>query len=215
MEANNEEIISETDIEKNNLYKTNELTNELHSDSGNYLTDSDIDDEKYQPNFPKQNNSLYKNNSINNINQNNQNSQNNINDTSYLKINKKYENNINYLKNELLKQQEAIKAKDNTIKEFQQSFPLFNERFNKLENINSQQKKENNNLKEKIIQLENELKEEKEKLKQTEDDLKNNKLFEEHINELQNNYSEKEKKLVQKYTEKENKIKSELMDEIS
>ena len=196
METNNEELISETDIEKNNLYKTNELTNELHSDSGNYLTDSDIDDEKYQPNFPKQNNSLSKNNSINNINQNNQN---NINETSYLKINKNYENNINYLKSELLKQQEAIKAKDNTIKEFQQSFPLFSERFNKLENINIQQKKENNNLKEKITQLENELKEEKEKLKKAEEDVKNNQLFEEHINELQNNYSEKEKKLIEKY----------------
>ena len=141
MEEKHKEIISETEIEDNNLNSPHEF----QSDTGNYLTDSDIDDEKYQPNFPKQNNSLSKNNSINNIN-----------DTSYLKINKKYENNINYLKNELLKQQEAIKAKDNTIKEFQQSFTLFSERFNKLENINIQQKKENNNLKEKITKLKNE-----------------------------------------------------------
>ena len=69
MEDNNEEIISETEIEDNNLNSPHEF----QSDTGNYLTDSDIDDEKYQPNFPKQNNSLNKNNSINNINQNNQN----------------------------------------------------------------------------------------------------------------------------------------------
>ena len=171
MEENNqEEIISETEIEDNNLNSPNQY----QSDTGNYLTDSDIDDEKYQPNIQKQNNSLYKNPSFNNINQQYQN--NNLNEISSLKINKQYENQVNFLKNEIVKLEENLKAKDNTIKEFQQSFPLFSERFNKLENVNSQLKKENKDFKEKIIQLENELKEKNEIIKKSETEKLNNKL---------------------------------------
>ena len=95
IENNPEELISETEIEDNNLNSPNQY----QSDTGNYLTDSDIDDEKYQPNIQKQNNSLYKNPSLNNINQQYQN--NNLNEISSLKINKQYENQVNFLKMKL------------------------------------------------------------------------------------------------------------------
>ena len=50
IENNPEELISETEI--NTL-------NEYQSDTANYLTDSDIEDERYQPNYKNHNNSLH------------------------------------------------------------------------------------------------------------------------------------------------------------
>ena len=47
IENNPEELISETEI--NTL-------NEYQSDTANYLTDSDIEDERYQPNYKNHNN---------------------------------------------------------------------------------------------------------------------------------------------------------------
>ena len=139
MADNNEkEFLSETEFYS---------PHEFQSDTANYITDSDIDDERYQPYYHRHNNySFYENKSFNknlkNINSN---------EINIIQINKQYENQINFYKNEILKLKENLKAKDITIKEFQDSYPLFNEKFIKLENKNNELKIDNDKLKEKNI----------------------------------------------------------------
>ena len=142
-EYNSQELISDNGNEDNIINSPTEFQSE---NTENYITDSDIDDIKYQPNHQIQFNTSFNksNNKSNNKNNVIQNIQNNNNEINNIKINQQYESQIIIYKNEILKLQEIIKSKDSTIKEIKESFPLFDEKFNKLENKNTKLKQEKN-----------------------------------------------------------------------
>ena len=48
-----------------------------------------------------------------------------------------------------------------------------------------------------------------------ESNLKNAEMFKEHFNDIQNDFSNKEKELTQKFKDRENKMKNSLNDEIT
>ena len=112
---------SEENINENNIKVSNEeITN---------LTDSDIEDEKYQPTFTvPENKSLYRNNSSNNMSmksnlnieiQNKKIKEANNKIIELTKINQEYDLQLKHYKNEFLKLQEAFKVKESILKEFQ------------------------------------------------------------------------------------------------
>jgi hypothetical protein len=215
---NNPQINSQEESEEENI-------NNLKVSKDEILTDSDIEDEKYQPTYTHpQNRILYRNHSSSNMTiQNNLNiemqnkkikeANNQI--LELKKINQDYEIQLKFNKTELLKLQEAYKAKENISREFQQVINESSNKFNKLEEKNSLYKKENENLKEKIAKLEKELQDERNKIKKNIENYKSVEIYQKQIKEMENEYSEKEKKLNQKYLEKNNKIKDDLMGEIT
>ena len=112
---------SEENINENNIKVSNEeITN---------LTDSDIEDEKYQPTYTvPENKSLYRNNSSNNMSmksnlnieiQNKKIKEANNKIIELTKINQEYDLQLKHYKNEFLKLQEAFKVKESILKEFQ------------------------------------------------------------------------------------------------
>ena len=215
---NNPQINSQEESEEENI-------NNLKVSKDEILTDSDIEDEKYQPTYTHpQNRILYRNHSSSNMTiQNNLNiemqnkkikeANNQI--LELKKLNQDYDIQLKNYKNEFVKLQEAYKTKESISREFQQVINESTNKFNKLEEKNSMYKKENENLKEKIAKLEKELQDERNKIKKNIENYKSVEIYQKQIKEMENEYLEKEKKLNQKYLDKNNKIKDDLMSEIT
>ena len=203
---NNNPQVNSQEISEDNI-NLNNLTN---------LTDSDIDDEKYQPTYSVPQSRIYRNHSSNNMTiQNNLNIEIQTKKIKELnnkileitKLNQEYEVQLKNYKTEFLKLQEAYKAKENISREFQQAINSSKSKFNKLEEKNSNYKKENELLKEKIKKLENELQEERDKIKKNSENVKNIEIYNKQIKEMEYEYLEKERKLNQKNQEKKIKLK--------
>ena len=219
------------EIKKNNqnnsLEETDDNINinnlEIINDEITNLTDSDIEDEKYQPTYSIPN-PLYRNNSTNNINidnnlnieiENKKIKEANNKIFELTKINKDFDLQLKYYKTEFLKLHEAYKIKENIAKEFQILINSANGKFKKLEEKNLIYKKENEKQKEKITNLENELLEEKNNSKKIDLNYNNLDIYQRKLKDIEYEYSEKERKLNQKYIDKENKIKHDLLNEVS
>ena len=190
------------------------------------ITDSDIEDPKYIPtgnilNNAPSNNMIFDNND--NIVPSTQNEMllqtqilNLENDTQLAnRTLKELENENNQLKNELIKNQEQFESKEGMNIEFKNLFSLFKQRFAAFE-------KRNNYLHNYIKDLENQLKSKELEIQksnkinsQTEVAKENASLYEQHINELQDDLKEKFKKLDKKFIDKEKKIKEELISELN
>ena len=217
-ENNNPQLNSQEESEEENI-------NNLKVSKDEILTDSDIEDEKYQPTYTHpQNRILYRNHSSSNMTiQNNLNIEMQNKKIKELnnqilelkKLNQDYDIQLKNYKTEYLKLQEAYKAKESISREFQQVINESSNKFNKLEEKNSLYKKENESLKEKIAKLEKELQDERNKIKKNIENYKSIEIYQKQIKDMENEYSEKEKKLNQKYLDKNNKIKDDLMSEIT
>ena len=206
------------------------------------LTDSDVDDPKYMPTSFSNNNFKLNPNIINtdnikeinnddiqnennpNLNYrnniekrdlNNEEPKNSLKITELMQLCRNLENENSMLKNTLDKYQEDLKVKNNIICEFESLFQLSQNKFNKYEETNNLLKAENDRLKSHLNNFETEMKDVKLKSKKNEDNLKNNAMFENHFNEIQDDFSKKEKELTQNFKEKETKMKNTLNNEIA
>ena len=119
------------------------------------------------------------------------------------------------LKQELLKKSETIRAKDELISEFQNIYKDLKSRFEQYESKNTQ-------LKQQIKYLENQLMNNQYISKNNLNEISNKEmsektiaLFKQQISDLESDYNNKTKKLLEKFKEKENKIKQDNTEEIS
>ena len=119
------------------------------------------------------------------------------------------------LKQELLKKSETIRAKDELISEFQNIYKDLKSRFEQYESKNTQ-------LKQQIKYLENQLLNNQYISKNNLNEISNKEmsektiaLFKQQISDLESDYNNKTKKLLEKFKEKENKIKQDNTEEIS
>ena len=119
------------------------------------------------------------------------------------------------LKQELLKKSETIRAKDELISEFQNIYKDLKSRFEQYESKNTQ-------LKQQIKYLENQLMNNQYASKNNLNEISNKEmsektiaLFKQQISDLESDYNNKTKKLLEKFKEKENKIKQDNTEEIS
>ena len=120
------------------------------------------------------------------------------------------------LKQELLKKSETIKSKDELISEFQNIYNDLKVKFEQYELKNSQ-------LRQNIKFLESQIKNQNQTLSKTqasnfsnpEMNEKTISQFKQQISDLESDYNTKTKKLVEKFKEKENKVKQDHLDEIS
>ena len=218
-----------------------ENENEVNENFDNY--DSDIDDPKYRPSpniLLNQNNNLFLNNDANDdcfqnkyktLQNNRTNLNNSINKSKVhnydnielnqenLSINKsklELENENELLKQELFKKTEALKNKDEIISEFQNLFTDFKTKFEQYESRNNQLKQQVNYLEQQLASKNNEINISSSKKQITDiDPGKNIFLYKQQINDLEAEFNSKNKKLVEKYKEKENNLKKEKDEEIS
>ena len=219
----------------------NNQNNNENNSTNNYnereeYFDSDIDDPKYMPNYILFNNKdknmskNYNDNLNNEFGLNNQNIIRNSRHHNYDNIenldlpkdnfhpNKNIldlQNENELLKQELLKKSETIRTKDELISEFQNIYKDLKARFEQYELKNSQ-------LKQQIKFLETQIKN-NQTLNKTQSNImpnqevneKNILLFKQQISELESDYNDKTKKLVDKFKDKENKIRKEHDEEIA
>lgn len=190
----------------------------LQDEASNYNTDSDIDDPKYTPTYS----SLNKDKSKKQINpevisktlEDKIKCIRNDNDFKAKTINE-YENRINQLEAELMRVKEKLNAKEAILSEFQTVTAKSAEKFKQIEEANENLKKTNNSLVSQLAEYENQIKTLKIKNEENEANAKNLTMYQEHITEMQNEFTQKEIKLNRKYQDKENSIKNEFLNEIS
>ena len=182
-----------------------------------YSTDSDINKSKYLPtgnyvgeennNYSiEDNNKIFLNQQINELNNN------------ILNANpalQQLENENENLKQEILKDQDKIEEKDEIGNKYQNLFFSFKQKFLQCEKKNNYLQNYIKELEEKLKNKDIELKEsEKYKIK-SETALKSDTMYKQYIDELQNEFKEKSKKLNQKYCDKEKDLKTEYIREIN
>ena len=190
----------------------------LQDEASNYNTDSDIDDPKYTPTYS----SLNKDKSKKQINpevisktlEDKIKCIRNDNDFKAKTINE-YENRISQLEAELMRVKEKLNAKETILSEFQTVTAKSAEKFKQIEEANENLKKTNNSLVNQLAEYEKQIKVLKIKTEENEANAKNLSMYQEHITEMQNEFTQKEIKLNKKYQDKENSIKNEFLNEIS
>ena len=190
----------------------------LQDEARNYNTDSDIDDPKYTPTYS----SLNKDKSKKQINpevisktlEDKIKCIRNDNDFKAKTINE-YENRISQLEAELMRVKEKLNAKETILSEFQTVTAKSAEKFKQIEEANENLKKTNNSLVNQLAEYEKQIKVLKIKTEENEANAKNLSMYQEHITEMQNEFTQKEIKLNKKYQDKENSIKNEFLNEIS
>ena len=190
----------------------------LQDEASNYNTDSDIDDPKYTPTYS----SLNKDKSKKQINpevisktlEDKIKCIRNDNDFKAKTINE-YENRISQLEAELMRVKEKLNSKEAILSEFQTVTAKSAEKFKQIEEANENLKKTNNSLVNQLAEYEKQIKVLKIKTEENEANAKNLSMYQEHITEMQNEFTQKEIKLNKKYQDKENSIKNEFLNEIS
>ena len=227
-------------MNQNNFnFQNNENPNE-QSDQNEEYFDSDIDDPKYMPN-----NMLYNNinkeilekenlnsNNINkilnqgyNINEDNNLAKSRHQNFDSLDIPKQHfypnrnnldlQNENELLKQELFKKSEIIRSKDELISEFRNIYNDLKIRFEQYELKNTQLKQHIKNLENQIQTNQLSPKPQTNNVLNPEMTEKTISLFKQQINDLESDYNTKTKKLLEKFKDKENKIKQDHTEEIS
>jgi superfamily II DNA/RNA helicase len=205
-------------IDENNL-------DALNDEASNYLTDSDIDDPKYQPNALHHSSSL-RNQAQSippNINRQIQDMQ-KLNDKirhmkTFQEANDKNirdlqsENNV--LKTEIIKLKETLSAKEALINEFQFYVEKSNDKFKQFEEKNELLLQEKQDLINKLSEYESEIKVNKNLNEELSSHERNIVMLKEHISEMENQLIQKESLLTKKFSEREDEIKNELLNEIN
>ena len=219
MNLNNEnEMPPQENIDENNL-------DALNDEASNYLTDSDIDDPKYQPNALHHSSSL-RNQAQSvppNINRQIQEMQ-ILNDKirhmkTFQEANDKNirdlqsENNV--LKTEIIKLKETLSAKEALINEFQFYVEKSNDKFKQFEEKNELLLQEKQDLINKLSEYESEIKVNKNLNEELSSHERNIVMLKEHISEMENQLIQKESLLTKKFSEREDEIKNELLNEIN
>ena len=236
---NQPNIINDQNMNENNF---NFQSNENHSNDNAEYYDSDIDDPKYRPNQILFNNinkeMLGKENFSTNNDKNKLNLDYNVNDQNIMS-NSRFHNfdNIeipkeNYYQNknildlqnenellklELLKKSETIRSKDELISEFQNIYKDLKIRFEQYELKNNQLKQHINYLESQIQNNQLSVKNQpnQNNIQNKEMSEKTISLYKQQINDLESDYNNKTKKLLEKFKDKEDKIKQEHLEEIS
>lgn len=219
MNLNDEnEMPPQENIDENNL-------DALNDEASNYLTDSDIDDPKYQPNALHHSSSL-RNQAQSippNINRQIQDMQ-KLNDKirhmkTFQEANDKNirdlqsENNV--LKTEIIKLKETLSAKEALINEFQFYVEKSNDKFKQFEEKNELLLQEKQDLINKLSEYESEIKVNKNLNEELNSHERNIVMLKEHISEMENQLIQKESLLTKKFSEREDEIKNELLNEIN
>jgi chromosome segregation ATPase len=219
MNLNDEnEMPPQENIDENNL-------DALNDEASNYLTDSDIDDPKYQPNALHHSSSL-RNQAQSippNINRQIQDMQ-KLNDKirhmkTFQEANDKNirdlqsENNV--LKTEIIKLKETLSAKEALINEFQFYVEKSNDKFKQFEEKNELLLQEKQDLINKLSEYESEIKVNKNLNEELSSHERNIVMLKEHISEMENQLIQKESLLTKKFSEREDEIKNELLNEIN
>lgn len=219
MNLNDEnEMPHQENIDENNL-------DALNDEASNYLTDSDIDDPKYQPNALHHSSSL-RNQAQSippNINRQIQDMQ-TLNDKirhmkTFQEANDKNirdlqtENNV--LKTEIIKLKETLSAKEALINEFQFYVEKSNDKFKQFEEKNELLLQEKQELINKLSEYESEIKVNKNLNEELSSHERNIVMLKEHISEMENQLIQKESLLTKKFSEREDEIKNELLNEIN
>ena len=121
------------------------------------------------------------------------------------------------LKQELLKKSETIKSKDELISEFQNIYNDLKIKFEQYELKNSQLRQNIKFLESQIKNNQNQTlsKTQASNFSNPEMNEKTISLFKQQISDLESDYNTKTKKLVEKFKEKENKVKQDHLEEIS
>ena len=218
----NEENLNnmENPIDIDNNFINDEIEHNPNNGEVDYMTDSDIEDEKYMPSGHVPKNLEEIENIENNINievpsQKEIILQNELmnleNDALIVKKElNKLENENEELKTELMKEQEKMESKENINNQFKQLLLAFKQRFNQYEKRNEYLqnyiKQLEENLKRKDIELIESLKDKN----KYEAALKNSNIYKQYAKELENEFKEKSKKLNDKYIEKENNLKNKI-----
>ena len=219
MNLNDEnEMPHQENIDENNL-------DALNDEASNYLTDSDIDDPKYQPNALHHSSSL-RNQAQSippNTNRQIQDMQ-TLNDKirhmkTFQEANDKNirdlqtENNV--LKTEIIKLKETLSAKEALINEFQFYVEKSNDKFKQFEEKNELLLQEKQELINKLSEYESEIKVNKNLNEELSSHERNIVMLKEHISEMENQLIQKESLLTKKFSEREDEIKNELLNEIN
>lgn len=219
MNLNDEnEMPPQENIDENNL-------DALNDEASNYLTDSDIDDPKYQPNALHHSSSL-RNQAQSippNINRQIQDMQ-KLNDKirhmkTFQEANDKNirdlqsENNV--LKTEIIKLKETLSAKEALINEFQFYVEKSNDKFKQFEEKNELLLQEKQDLINKLSEYESEIKVNKNLNEELNSHERNIVMLKEHISEMENQLIQKESLLTKKFSEREDEIKNDLLNEIN
>lgn len=195
-----------------NQIQNDEQGNSVLDEHQNYLSDSDVDDPKYNLK-----NTGYKNleddpeqfqGEILNLQKNVDMKNKNI-----LEL----ENEINLYKIELVKYREKLASKDNLISQYEAVIQTSKDKILSLNQTMDKLKYENNSLQTKNMNLESEIKSLKAMRNEQQDTKKNPSLemMQEHINDVKNECAQKESKYIKKYQEKEESLRKEFLNEIS
>ena len=206
-------------IDENNL-------DALNDEASNYLTDSDIDDPKYQPKaaaYPGRSLRNQAHSVSPNINRQIQDMQ-SLNDKirymkSFQEANDKNlrdlqsENSV--LKTEIVKLKEKLTAKEAYINELHFVMEKSNDKFRQFEERNDLLLKEKQDLINKLSEFESEIKANKNLNEEVSSHERNIVMLKEHIAEMENQLIQKESLLTKKFSEREDEMKSELLNEIN
>ena len=119
------------------------------------------------------------------------------------------------LKQEILKKSETIRSKDELITEFQNIYNDLKIRFEQYELKNNQMRQHIKYLEAQIQNNQNLSKTQSNLIQNQEMNEKTISLFKQQISELESDYNTKSKKLVEKFKDKENKIKQDHMEEVA
>ena len=220
MNSNDEnEMPPQEHIDENNL-------DALNDEASNYLTDSDIDDPKYQPKaaaYPGRSLRNQAHSVSPNINRQIQDMQ-SLNDKirymkSFQEANDKNlrdlqsENSV--LKTEIVKLKEKLTAKEAYINELHFVMEKSNDKFRQFEERNDLLLKEKQDLINKLSEFESEIKANKNLNEEVSSHERNIVMLKEHIAEMENQLIQKESLLTKKFSEREDEMKSELLNEIN
>ena len=237
---NKPDILSNQNMNQNNFnFQNNANPNEQSEQNEEYF-DSDIDDPKYRPNNMLYNNMNKKMLEKENLNSNNINNilnqgynikeDNNLAKSRHQNFdsldipkqnfypnrnNLDLQNENELLKQELFKKSEIIRSKDELISEFRNIYNDLKIRFEQYELKNTQLKQHIKNLENQIQTNQLSPKPQTNNVLNPEMTEKTISLFKQQINDLESDYNTKTKKLLEKFKDKENKIKQDHTEEIS
>ncbi|MCQ2817266.1 MAG: hypothetical protein MJ252_08380 [archaeon] len=192
-----------------------EQSNLFAEELQNYMSDSDVEDPKYS----------LKNSTPFNTESSEQKIMNNDFQGKIMNLQKnvdiknknimELENEINLYKIQLVSMREKLASKDNLISQYQSTIQVSKEKINQLTQLAEKLKNENESLMNKNSDLETELKafkSEESKIKPKDD---SSELIHQHIEEIQNSFTQKENKLNKKFKEKEDNIRKDYLNEIT